>query len=64
MAIAPESRAQVLYGSLVGNVKDASDAAIPDAKVTVKEMETGLSREASTGEAGQYLFPDTSGRAV
>ena len=60
-SMAPGCWAQVLYGSLVGNVKDASDAAIPNAAVTVKEMETGLSRETRSGEAGQYLFPTLPG---
>src|SRR5438552_10339310 len=56
---APSSplNAQVLYGSLVGNVTDESGAAIPGATVTITHRETGASREAVTDAAGAYRFP-------
>jgi len=43
-----EAQAQVLYGSIVGNVTDASDAAIVGATVTLTNKETNLSRETTT----------------
>jgi len=46
--------AQVLYGSIVGNVTDAQGAAIPGATVTVVNKETNLTREATTNEEGNY----------
>src|SRR6266545_787143 len=49
--------AQVLYGSIVGNVRDQSDAPIPGATVTVTNKETNQSRQAVTNEAGVYNFP-------
>lgn len=61
MAATAPVMAQVLYGSLVGNVRDASDSAIPDATVVVKDVGTGLTRETRTGDAGQFLFPTLPG---
>ena len=49
--------AQVLYGSLVGNVTDPSGSAVARAKVTVVSQETNLTRETVTNEEGQYSFP-------
>ncbi|MFN7923129.1 MAG: TonB-dependent receptor [Bryobacteraceae bacterium] len=52
----PAVRAQVLYGSLVGNVTDASDAAVPGANVTITNTATNYSREAVTNVTGGYDF--------
>ena len=49
--------AQVLYGSLVGNVTDESGAAIPGAMVTITHRETGASHDAVTDATGAYRFP-------
>ncbi len=50
--------AQVLYGSLVGNVTDPSDAAIPNVTVTVVNPATGQTRNAITDDRGFYAFRD------
>ncbi len=50
-------QAQVLYGSIVGNVKDASDAAVAGAAVTITNAETRQSRQTTTNDAGGYSFP-------
>jgi hypothetical protein len=50
-------RAQVLYGSIVGNVKDNSDAAVVGASVKITHKETGQTREAETNTDGSYNFP-------
>jgi outer membrane receptor protein involved in Fe transport len=50
-------RAQVLYGSIVGNVKDNSDAAVVGATVKITHKETGQTREAETNADGSYNFP-------
>ena len=52
------SRAQVLYGSLTGNVTDPTDAAIPGAKIDVINIGTGLTREAEADDRGAYVFND------
>ena len=52
--------AQVLYGSIVGNVSDSTDAAVAGALVTIKNKETGQSRETTTNESGGYAFPDVA----
>src|SRR5437667_6016811 len=49
--------AQVLYGSFVGTVTDATGAAIPGAAVTITHTETGTSRDATTDASGAYNFP-------
>jgi carboxypeptidase family protein/TonB-dependent receptor-like protein len=48
--------AQVLYGTLVGNVTDPTGAAIPGATVTLINANTNLSREATTNAEGVYRF--------
>jgi hypothetical protein len=50
------AQAQVLYGSLTGNVMDPSGALIPGAKVTAANAGTGLAKEAITDDHGVYLF--------
>jgi outer membrane receptor protein involved in Fe transport len=52
-AVAP---AQVLYGSIVGRVTDASDAVVPGATVRVTERQTNQVRTAPTNEAGAFSF--------
>ena len=48
--------AQVLYGSIVGNVTDSTGAAVPGATVTIEQTETKLTRELVTDTAGAYHF--------
>jgi hypothetical protein len=54
---ATPARAQILYGGLVGNVTDASSAAVPGAKVSIQHVATGTARDATANEAGTYRFP-------
>jgi len=54
LALPSEVRAQTLYGSIVGNVKDASDAAIVGATVQIHNKDTNESRQTTTNEAGVY----------
>jgi Carboxypeptidase regulatory-like domain/TonB dependent receptor len=51
---ATPAMAQVLYGSIVGNVTDAQGAAVPGATVTIVNKETNLTREATADEEGNY----------
>src|SRR5215469_16356414 len=50
--------AQVLYGSLTGNITDASGAAVPGVKVEALNVATGTAKQAATDERGVYLFSD------
>src|ERR1700736_924673 len=43
--------------AIVGQVSDASGAAVPSAMVTVTNKETGLRRSASTDASGRFNFP-------
>jgi hypothetical protein len=54
LAYDPQSSAQVLFGSIVGNVTDASGAQVSQATVKVTETSTNESRSAQTNEAGVY----------
>jgi hypothetical protein len=49
-----KSTAQVLFGSIVGNVTDTSGAGVPAATVKITETSTNESRVAQTNEAGIY----------
>jgi hypothetical protein len=51
-----QASAQVLYGQLVGNVKDTSNAVIPGAAVTATNVGTNQTKEALANNAGQYTF--------
>lgn len=56
LAAPTESRAQILYGSLVGNVTDSTGSAIPGAQVMITNDETGTERASETNETGVYRF--------
>src|SRR5689334_10970183 len=45
---------QAVYGSIVGTVTDSSSAAIPNAKVTIRDVGKGVSYTTSTNETGNY----------
>src|SRR5438309_2082622 len=55
-AVAPPASAQFDTASVVGTVKDASGATVPDAKVTLTNIETGVSIVRTTGSDGNYEF--------
>ena len=48
--------AQVLYGSLTGNVTDPTSASIPGAKVEALSTSTGVHSESVTDDHGIYRF--------
>src|SRR6478672_8599222 len=50
--------AQVLYGSLVGNVTDPNGAAVAGAKVDLTNLATGDVTSVTTDERGAYAFHD------
>src|ERR1700730_17833735 len=57
----PRAQAQVLYGSIVGDVTDVSKAAVPGATVRITNRETNQSRVATTNDGGVYSFPTIPG---
>jgi hypothetical protein len=56
--LAAPAQAQVLYGSLTGNITDPSGAAVPGAKVEALNVSTGVSRSATSDDSGSYSFND------
>ena len=50
--------AQVLYGTLTGNVSDPTGAAIPGAAVKASNTATGVERQAITNGEGVYVISD------
>ncbi len=53
LAPAP-GHAQVLYGSIVGNITDSSGAAIPGILISITNKETNQVRRAVTNDSGAY----------
>src|SRR5256885_3126822 len=58
LILAGFSYGQAVTGSLLGTITDASGAAVPNAKVTITDANTGISRNANTNENGNYNFAD------
>ncbi len=48
--------AQAVTGTLLGNITDASGAAVPGATVTATELQTNTSRTTVSNETGHYTF--------
>ena len=48
--------AQVITSSLTGFVTDATGAAVPGTKITIREKQTGFTRSQTTNSQGQYSF--------
>jgi hypothetical protein len=53
---ASSAGAQILYGSITGNVKDAQGAAVPGATVTIINKETNLTRDGVTSGDGTFTI--------
>lgn len=53
-----ELNAQVLYGSVVGSVKDQSGAVVPGATVAATNTQTGQTKEGVSDASGNYLIPN------
>ena len=49
--------AQTESGQISGTVKDPTGAVVSGAKVTIKSINTGFTREAVTNSSGLYTFP-------
>ncbi|MFL6331964.1 MAG: carboxypeptidase regulatory-like domain-containing protein, partial [Pyrinomonadaceae bacterium] len=58
LALPAATHAQVLYGSLTGNVTDSAGAAVPGAAVTAVNAATNVSKETTTNDEGIFQFSD------
>ena len=50
--------AQSLYGTVAGNVTDATSAVMAGVRVSLHNTDTGQYREGVTNESGQFSFSD------
>jgi hypothetical protein len=48
---------QAVTGSLLGTVTDSSGGSVANAKVTITQVNTGISRTMQTNDSGNYTFP-------
>src|SRR4051794_33607145 len=58
LAVAQAGHAQSVYGTIAGNVKDSSQAAVASARVVATNPETGFTRETLSNSVGVYTVPD------
>lgn len=56
--VAVSLQGQNSRGIILGHVKDSSGAAVQGAKVTAKNVSTGVTNEFNTGPVGDYVFVD------
>src|SRR5581483_1653225 len=49
---------QAVTGTVLGTVEDSSGAVVPNAKVTLTEVNTNISRTTQTNSSGNYTFPN------
>ncbi|PYQ70439.1 MAG: hypothetical protein DMG01_27495, partial [Acidobacteria bacterium] len=54
IGLATIAEAQILYGSVVGVVRDGTGAVMPGATVTIVNRDTNLTRETTTNSEGAY----------
>ena len=52
------AQAQLTRGTITGTVTDQSGAAVPGAAITITHVDTGIARQAETGETGRYEAPN------
>ena len=57
LAMASVSGAQTATGQITGSVRDSSGAVMPKVKVVVTNQQTGLTRETTTNDLGDYVVP-------
>ena len=56
LMIIPSAQADEVYGRIRGTISDPSGAVIPNAKVTVTNIGTGITREVSSASDGSFEF--------
>ncbi len=58
LALGVSARAQSVTATLVGTVLDPTSAAVPDARITVTNLGTNVSRTVPCNERGDYVIPN------
>lgn len=58
--LVPSLFAQVTGGSVTGSILDANGAVVPNATVTVKNKNTGVTLRAQTTGSGSFTFPNVA----
>src|SRR5689334_20642708 len=61
VVVTASAYAQVLNGSIVGQVLDTTDAGVPGATVQLTHRETNQSRMTATNASGEYTFQSLPG---
>ena len=56
MLLPSSAEAQMLYGTMVGNIKDSTGAVIPGTTISAINVGTNQTREAVANDAGMYTF--------
>jgi hypothetical protein len=56
--ISVPAQAQVLYGTLTGNVVDGTGSAVPTARIEAVNGATGLTKQTACDSSGVYVFND------
>src|ERR1044071_2283523 len=58
LLLAGSIQAQTGFGVIRGTVHDASNAAVPKAKITLRNQQTNIARESAVSGSGIYYFGD------
>ncbi|MGB2678787.1 MAG: TonB-dependent receptor [Candidatus Acidiferrum sp.] len=58
VVVAGSATAQTFRGIILGTVTDSSGGTVPGATVTIKNVDTGLTRTLTTSEDGSYSAPE------
>ena len=57
LALSINALAQVTSGEVLGTIRDGSGAIVPNAKVSVKNLDTNANREVSSDTEGRFRIP-------
>ncbi len=57
LLLALAAPAQTTTGQILGTVQDATGAVVPNAKVTVRNLDTNISTETTTSDTGSFRVP-------
>jgi hypothetical protein len=58
LGVCPPTRGQAVDATLLGTVTDTSGAPVANVKVSITEVNTGISRNSQTNDSGNYVVPD------